>query len=124
MRIAILGTRGIPNNYGGFEQFAEYISIGLAKKGHDVTVYNPKFHPYKEAEFKGVNIIKVYSPEEKLGSVGNFIYDYNCLKDAKQRNFDVIYEAGYATCSPFFYLLKSKKSKLIINMDGIEWKRS
>ena len=124
MKIAILGTRGIPNNYGGFEQFAEYISIGLVKKGHDVTVYNPSFHPYKETKFKGVNIIKAYSPEEKLGSMGNFIYDYNCLKDAKQRNFDIIYEAGYATCSPFFYLLKSKKSKLITNMDGIEWKRS
>ena len=124
MKIAILGTRGIPNNYGGFEQFAEYISIGLVKKGHDVTVYNPKFHPYNEPEFKGVNIIKVNSPEETLGSVGNFIYDYNCLKDAKQRNFDVIYEAGYATCSPFFYLLKSKESKLITNMDGLEWKRS
>ena len=40
MRIAILGTRGIPNNYGGFEQFAEYLALGLVKKGHDVTVYN------------------------------------------------------------------------------------
>jgi hypothetical protein len=34
MKIAILGTRGIPNNYGGFEQFAEYLSVGLVEKGH------------------------------------------------------------------------------------------
>ena len=56
MKIAILGTRGIPNNYGGFEQFAEYISVGLVQKGHDVTVYNPEFHPYQEAAFKGVKL--------------------------------------------------------------------
>jgi glycosyltransferase involved in cell wall biosynthesis len=39
MRIAILGTRGIPANYGGFETFAEELSIGLAGRGHAVTVY-------------------------------------------------------------------------------------
>ena len=32
-KIAIIGTRGIPNNYGGFEQFAEYLSVGLVDKG-------------------------------------------------------------------------------------------
>ncbi|SFQ26659.1 DUF1972 domain-containing protein [Parafilimonas terrae] len=124
MKLAILGTRGIPNNYGGFEQFAEYISVGLVNKGHDVTVYNPHFHKYNMPEFKGVKIIKMNSPEKLFGAAANFIYDYNCLKDAKRRNFDIIYEAGYATCSPFFYLLKSTNTKLITNMDGLEWKRS
>jgi glycosyltransferase involved in cell wall biosynthesis len=124
VKIAILGTRGIPNNYGGFEQFAEYISVGLVNKGHDVTVYNPAFHPYECSEFKGVKIIKISSPEEKIGSAGNFIYDYNCLRDAARRGFDIIYEAGYATCSPFFYLLNQTGSRLVTNMDGLEWKRS
>ena len=36
MKIAILGTRGIPNNYGGFEQFAECVSVSLVEKGHQV----------------------------------------------------------------------------------------
>ena len=35
MKIAIIGTRGIPNNYGGFEQLAEYLSLGFLKKGHE-----------------------------------------------------------------------------------------
>jgi len=39
MRIALLGTRGIPANYGGFETFAEELSVRLAERGHDVTVY-------------------------------------------------------------------------------------
>lgn len=124
MKIAFLGTRGIPNNYGGFEQFAEFISVGLAEKGYDVTVYNPHFHSYNCNNFKGVKIIKIKSEEQKIGAMGNFLYDYNCLKDASQRNFDIIYEAGYATCSPFFYLLKGSRTKLLTNMDGIEWMRS
>ena len=39
MRVAILGTRGIPARYGGFETLAEELSAGLAARGHDVTVY-------------------------------------------------------------------------------------
>lgn len=56
MKIAFVSTRGIPNNYGGFEQFAEYISVGLAQRGHEVTVYSPKFHPYKENSYKKIVI--------------------------------------------------------------------
>ena len=40
MKIAILGTRGIQNYNGGFDQFCEYLSLGLLSKGHQVTVYN------------------------------------------------------------------------------------
>ena len=83
MKIAILGTRGIPNNYGGFEQCAEYLSVGLVEKGHDVSIYSPNFHPYKEESFKGVKIIRKASPQHIFGnSASNFIYDYLCLKDA------------------------------------------
>jgi hypothetical protein len=45
LRIGILGTRGIPNHYGGFEQFAEHLSQGLLQRGHDVAVYNSSLHP-------------------------------------------------------------------------------
>lgn len=126
MNIAILGTRGIPNNYGGFEQFAEFISVGLVRRGHQVTVYAPHFHPYTELEFQGVTIRKVFSPEHLIGSMANFYYDHECLKDALQLDFDIIYEAGYATVALSYKLLNvSASSTLIVtNMDGIEWKRS
>ena len=39
MKIAVIGSRGIPNQYGGFEELAEHLSIFLAKQGHDVYVY-------------------------------------------------------------------------------------
>ena len=77
MKIAILGTRGIPNNYGGFEQCAEFLSVGLVKKGHDVSVYTPNFHSYKEAEYNGVKLIRKINPKKLFGnSISNFIYDY------------------------------------------------
>ncbi len=127
MKIAILGTKGIPNNYGGFEQFAEYLSVGLVDLGHSVTVYNPSFHAYKEAAYKGVNIRKIFSPENILGGAANFIYDHLCLKDALKQGFDIIYEAGYHSVALSLVLLKIKKIQypvVITNMDGIEWRRS
>ena len=129
MKIAFIGTRGIPNNYGGFEQFAEYISVGLAERGHEVVVYSPHFHPYKEDNYKGVHIKHIYSPETWVGgSVGSFFYDFSSLKNAlKEDNFDIIYEAGYTSIVPAYIWFNVKKIKYPIfttNMDGLEYKRT
>ena len=123
MKIAILGTRGIPNYYGGFEQFAEFFSVYLAEKGHDVFCYNSHNHKYQESTFKGVNIIHKNDPEHKMGTVGQFIYDYNCIMDSRKRDFDIILQLGYTSNSIWWFLLP-KKPIIITNMDGIEWKRS
>ena len=129
MKIAFISVRGIPNNYGGFEEFAEYISVGLAERGHDITVYSPHYHPYHEKEYKGVHIKHIYSPELWMGgSVGSFFYDYFSLKDAlKNENFDIIYDAGYTSIIPAYIRFNVKKIKHPIfttNMDGLEYKRA
>ena len=54
MRIALLGTRGIPANYGGFETFAEELSTRLVERGHEVTVYCRERHP--EPLYRGVRL--------------------------------------------------------------------
>src|SRR5437867_1330550 len=54
MRIALLGTRGIPAHYGGFETFAEELSTRLAARGHQVIVYCRE--PYPHAEYRGVRL--------------------------------------------------------------------
>lgn len=127
MKIAILGTKGIPNNYGGYEQFAEFISQRLVERGHEVTVYNPSFHPYRKSSYKGVSIITKFSPETWIGGSANFIYDFLCLKDALQRDFDIIYEAGYHSVAPSYRLLGVRNRKhpvVVTNMDGLEYNRS
>ena len=123
MKIGILGTRGIPNNYGGFEQFAEYFSVFLAEKNHEVYVYNSSNHSFKEPTFKGVHIIECYDPEDKIGTAGQFIYDYNCILDARKRGFDVLLQLGY-TSSSIWHKLLPKNTTVITNMDGLEWKRT
>jgi len=123
LKIAIIGTRGIPNYYGGFEQFAEYVSVGLVERGHLVTVYNSHTHPYQEKEFKGVKIIHCKDPEDKIGTAGQFIYDLNCILDSRKRNFDIILQLGY-TSSSVWSRLFPKKAVLTTNMDGLEWKRT
>ncbi|TMI90023.1 MAG: glycosyltransferase family 1 protein [Bacteroidetes bacterium] len=123
MNIGILGTRGIPNHYGGFEQFAQYLAKGLVAKGHIVFVYNSNSHPYQESTWNGIHIIHCNDPENSIGTVGQFIYDYNCLQDARKRNFDILLQLGY-TSSSIWYRFWPKKAITIVNMDGLEWKRS
>ncbi len=123
MKIAILGTRGIPNHYGGFEQFAEYLSMGLVKRGHDVTVYNSHTHPYQDTEFNGVKIKHIYDPENKIGTAGQFVYDLLCILDTRKNDFDIILQLGYTSSSVFFDL-HPKNSVVVTNMDGLEWKRT
>ncbi len=123
MRIAITGSRGIPNNYGGFEQCAENLAVLLVQAGHEVTVYNPHYHDYKEKTFHGVRIVTRWNPEKTIGTSGNFVYDYLCMQHALNEKCDILLVLGYTTASFFFPVLKKGKSILITNMDGLEWKR-
>ena len=123
MKIAILGTKGVPNNHGGFEQFAEYLSEYLVNKGHDVSVYSPHNHPYQQKQWKGVKIIHQHDPEDLLGPFGQFIYDLNCILNIRKSNFDIVLQLGYTSSSIWGKLLPNT-SVIVTNMDGLEWKRS
>ncbi|UOB19425.1 DUF1972 domain-containing protein [Abyssalbus ytuae] len=123
MRIAILGTRGVPNNHGGFEQFAEFFSRYLADNGHEVYVYNSHNHPYQKKSWKGVKIVHKYDPEYKIGTAGQFIYDLNCILHSRKEKFDIILQLGYTSSSIWSFFFP-KSSIIVTNMDGLEWKRS
>lgn len=123
MHIGIIGTRGIPNNHGGFEQCAEFLAKGLVERGFKVSVYNSHNHAYQEKTWNGINIIHCYDPEDKVGTFGQFIYDFNCIRDARKRYFDVILQLGY-TSSSVWGRLMPRKSIVTTNMDGLEWKRT
>ena len=123
LKIGILGTRGIPNNYGGFEHIAAYLAKGLVEKGNEVTVYNSHKHPYKEKEWNGVQIVHCYDAEYLIGIAGQFVYDLNCIMDARKRNFDIILMLGYTSSSVWGFLFP-KRTIVITNMDGLEWQRT
>jgi glycosyltransferase involved in cell wall biosynthesis len=122
MRIAILGTRGIPNRYGGFEQISETLAGGLVARGHQVTVYCPHHHPCADDVWNGIRRIQCHDPEH-LRTFGQFIYDLNCIKHARSEGFDAWLFMGY-TSSSVWARWFPKTSAILSNMDGLEWRRS
>jgi glycosyltransferase involved in cell wall biosynthesis len=122
-KIGIIGTRGIPNQYGGFEQFAQFFSEHLVQKGYEVVVYCSSNHTFQEKTWKGVSLIHIKDPEKKIGTVGQFIYDLRSILHARKQQFDVIFQLGYTSSSIWGFLFP-KKASLITNMDGLEWKRT
>ena len=123
VKLAIIGSRGIPNHYGGFEQLAQFLAVGLVQKGMDVTVYNSHRHPYREKTWNGVRIEHCYDAEHRIGTAGQFIYDFNCIRDARKKKFDAWLFLGY-TSSSVWHRLFDRHAVIISNMDGLEWKRS
>lgn len=123
LRIGIVGTRGIPNHYGGFEQFAEQLSVALVARGHQVWVYNSTSNPCRDAEWRGVRRVVCRDPEDRIGAPGQFLYDLACITDARRRRFDVVLQLGYTSNSVWHWLLP-RRAAIVTNMDGMEWQRS
>jgi glycosyltransferase involved in cell wall biosynthesis len=71
----------------------------------------------------GVNIIHCEDWENRLGTAGQFVYDLNCINDARKREFDVLLHLGY-TSDSLWHRRWPNAAINIINMDGLEWKRS
>ncbi len=123
----IIGTQGIPANYGGLETFAHEISIRLVKRGFDVYVTCEKITDKNEgpSEFEGVKLIYVNAPNNNFRTmVSDSRAISKCLKIAEKD--DVIYILGYGV-GPFAWNLirkiKHKGIKFWLNPDGLEWKR-
>jgi len=121
--IGIIGTRGIPNRYGGFEGFAEQVSGRLVRLGHQVTVYCPRDQQYHEETLNGVHLSFQYNPESLIGTTGQFFYDLNCNLHARSQPYDVILHLGY-TSDSVWSRWWSSHARHLTNMDGMEWKRS
>jgi glycosyltransferase involved in cell wall biosynthesis len=120
MKIAIAGTRGIPAHYGGFETFAEELSVRLVARGHDVVVYGrkPLFKQYLGADqHRGVairitgTIMHKYF-ETPMHSLTTFI-------DLFFRPVDVVLLCNAAN-SPFSWIARVRGMPLATNVDGIE----
>lgn len=118
LRIAFLGSRGIPARYGGFETFVEEVAKRLVKHGVEVTVYcEGESGP---GEYEGVQL--KYITANAPGPLRTLWFDFRCLWQAR-RDHDVVYMLGYASAL-FCVLPRLFGSEVWINMDGIEWKRS
>lgn len=119
-RLAILGTRGIPARYGGFETFAEELAVRLVKQGVEVTVYCEAGHLPPLEKYRGIKLI--YLPATECGPLSTIFFDLRCLWHAR-KGYDVVYMLGYGA-APFCFIPRFWRSKVWLNVDGIEWARA
>ena len=120
MRIAIVGTRGIPNRYGGFEQCAQEIAPRFVAAGHDVTVFSPASHDYREPTYRGVKIDRIAWDEARLGPLGLFTYEYLALRGVERLRADVALVLGHTPSGLFLKGARRRPYAVVMNVDGVE----
>jgi glycosyltransferase involved in cell wall biosynthesis len=121
MKLAILGTRGIPANYGGFETFAEELSVRLAARGHDVTVYGRSNNiRYTGKEYRGVKLVIL--PTIGTKHLDTVAHTFLSVMHAIPRRFDAILVCNAANAI-FTAIPRITGTPTALNVDGIERKR-
>lgn len=121
MKIAILGTRGIPANYGGFETFAEQLGTRLAERGHQVTVYGRKhYSTVNEKFYHGVELVTLPTIRHKY--FDTIIHTFLSVLHASPRRYDIILICNAAN-SIFSLIPRCFGTPTLVNVDGLERKR-
>lgn len=121
MKIAILGTRGIPSGYSGYETFAMEVGPRLVERGHEVLVYcRRSLFKERPPTYRGIQL--VYLPSIQTKSLSTF--SHTCLSafDLAFRRADVALFVNVAN-SPFCAVTKMAGIKTALNVDGLEWLR-
>ena len=121
MRIAILGIRGIPSGYSGYEAFAEELGQRLVERGHDVLVYCRRayFHE-RPPVYRGMRLI--YLPSWERKELSTLSHTFLSLLDVLGRRVDVLLLCNVAN-GPFCLISKLFGLRTAINVDGLEWLR-
>jgi glycosyltransferase involved in cell wall biosynthesis len=121
MRIAILGTRGIPASYGGFETFAEQLSTRLVARGHHVTVYcRSHYVSPRQLEYRGVHLKVLPTIRHKY--LDTVLHTFVSALHATGGRYDAALICNAAN-APFAPLLRAVGTPVAINVDGLEHKR-
>jgi len=117
-RIAILGTRGIPARYGGFETFAEELSVRLAGRGHQVVVYCRERS--REAVYQGVGLR--YLPTIRHKYLDTIAHTFLSTLHLLAHRVDVALYCNGANAL-FTAVPRLAGMPVALNVDGVERKR-
>lgn len=122
MKIALIGTRGVPANYGGFETCAEELGSRLVSRGHEVTVYcRSGYYREKRASYLGMKLVCLREP--KIKSLETLLSSLHALLHALGKEFDILFVFNSAN-SPWMFLPGIFGKKSVLHVDGLEWKRA
>lgn len=119
--LSILGIRGIPASHGGFETFAERLSLHLQSQGWDVLVYCQADGGAGISEDSWRGIRRITVPVRNRGALGTAVFDWISVRHAV-REGRLTLTLGYNTALFALWLRYGRVTNLI-NMDGIEWQR-
>lgn len=122
LRVALIGTRGIPANYSGFETCAEQLSVRLVARGHDVTVYCRRhFQRERRSSYRGVRLITLPTIRSKY--LDTIIHTTLSAVHALTQRYDVclFFIAGN---SPVAWIPRLAGQRVVINVDGLDWRRA
>ncbi len=123
MRVALIGSRGIPGKYGGTETFVEEVSRRLLARGFRVYV-TCESKDFSEDEYDGIIRVHIPSVQGKsttIPSINDVLATLYFLKK-HSRDVDVLYFVS-PDGSLAAILAKLAKKKILINPDGVEWRR-
>jgi glycosyltransferase involved in cell wall biosynthesis len=118
LKIAIIGTRGIPSNYGGFETFAEECAAGLVSLGHAVTVYGRSHYVSRNLKtHRGAKLVVL--PTLRWKYTDTIVHSCFSIVHALFQKFDVILICNAANAI-YAWLPRIFGVPVILNVDGIE----
>jgi|GEM_PF-271606 len=121
LRIAMMGSRGIPASYSGFETAVEQLSVRLVERGHTVTVYCRSHHiTWPEKTYKGVRLIKL--PTIRSKHFDTIAHTLLSMLHGLLRRYDVIYICGVGN-APVAFVPQITGKPTIVNVDGADWQR-
>jgi glycosyltransferase involved in cell wall biosynthesis len=121
LRIALLGTRGVPASYSGFETCVEELGARLAARGHAVTVYCRVPHvTYAGSSYKGMRLVKL--PTIRSKHFDTIAHAFLSSVHALACRFDVALYFNVGT-SLVCWIPRLAGQRVALNVDGLDWKR-
>ncbi|KAF0232746.1 MAG: hypothetical protein FD177_2228 [Desulfovibrionaceae bacterium] len=122
LSIALIGTRGVPAKYGGFETCVHEIGRRLAQRGHSVTVYcRCSYYMERTPEWEGVR--RIFLPNIRMKTLDTLSHTFLSCWHALFMQYDV-HMVFNAANSLMLFPLRLFGKRIAVNTDGLEWRRS
>lgn len=121
MKLAILGSRGYPSTYGGYETLVRHLAPYLTDAGHDVTVYCRARNEGRRT-WLAEDVRCIATPGYDTKSLSTLTFGMTATLDAGLRNFDSVLVLNIAN-GFWFPALRAARTPFAVNTDGIEWER-
>lgn len=121
LTVAMIGTRGVPAAYGGFETAVEEVGRRMVERGHRVSVYT-RGSESRDETYLGMDIVHLPAvPQKQLETLSHT--GISTLHAMMGRRADAAFVFNAAN-SPFVPLLRARGIPVALHMDGLEWRRS